>query len=468
MEGLEISELMFSRILKNNLTERIDSEFFLKEFISFEDNIYKKSYKILHEIGFVKGGKRLPVNEFFSHEGIPYIRAESAIDFVDWRTNPKISQSLFNKLKAYQTKYNDVLITIVGNGIGNVGIVKFHLSKCILTENCSRIVLKDILPEVLFIYLKSRYGQTVFLREKVGTAQPKLALERLRNFKIPIFSNYYQQKIESTVTKAHSHIDKAKHLYTQAESLLLDTLGLRDFKPSQEKVSIKKLSESFEKTGRLDAEYYQRKYEECEEFIFGYNGGWGKISESCHLKDDNFTPINTDCYSYIELSDIDNFGDISSNYKTLGKDLPSRARRMVCQSDVLISSIEGSLQSCAVVPRWFEGALCSTGFYVLKSNIINSETLLILFKTRLIQSLLKKNCSGTILTAINKLDLLDIPIPIIDKDIQTKIKLLIQESFKLRAESKKLLDLAKQSVETAIEQDEESAINILRNSGHHD
>jgi restriction endonuclease S subunit len=67
------------------------------------------------------------------------------------------------------------------------------------------------------------------------------------------------------------------------------------------------------------------------------------------------------------------------------------------------------------------------------------------------QNLLKQNCSGTILTAINKQDFLEIPVPLIDDKTQQKIKDFIQESFDLRKESERLLEKAKEMVEKEIE-----------------
>jgi hypothetical protein len=50
---------------------------------------------------------------------------------------------------------------------------------------------------------------------------------------------------------------------------------------------------------------------------------------------------------------------------------------------------------------------------------------------------------------------------LIDNDIQCEIADLIQESFALRRESERLLDLAKRAVEVAIEQGEDEAVEML-------
>lgn len=51
--------------------------------------------------------------------------------------------------------------------------------------------------------------------------------------------------------------------------------------------------------------------------------------------------------------------------------------------------------------------------------------------------------------------------PLIEEKVQTEIKSKINESFTLREESEKLLELAKKAVEIAIEEDEESALAYL-------
>jgi restriction endonuclease S subunit len=67
------------------------------------------------------------------------------------------------------------------------------------------------------------------------------------------------------------------------------------------------------------------------------------------------------------------------------------------------------------------------------------------------QNILKQNCSGTILTAINKVYFKRIPIPLLPAEAQHQIAGLIQKSFALRRKSEQLLEQAKAAVETEIE-----------------
>ncbi|MBQ9724974.1 MAG: restriction endonuclease subunit S [Neisseriaceae bacterium] len=211
------------------------------------------------------------------------------------------------------------------------------------------------------------------------------------------------------------------------------------------------LGESFLATGRLDSEYYQNKYDEIERVIRNYRGGCFHISLN-EIKDKNFNPNNDQQYRYIELANIGANGNISEPIVDFGENLPTRARRIVKTGDMIMSSVEGSLQSCALITDEFNDCIVSTGFYVLKSLNLNSETLLVLFKSKLFQEYLHKFPSGTILTAISKDELQNILIPKIAEQTQTQIADLLKQSFTLRQSANELLQTAKQKVETAIEQ----------------
>lgn len=140
--------------------------------------------------------------------------------------------------------------------------------------------------------------------------------------------------------------------------------------------------------------------------------------------------------------------------EALGHELPSRARRVVKTNDVIVSTIEGSLEKVAIIGKEHDGALCSTGFFVYQPQALNPETFLVFAKSIAGQLLLKQGCRGTILTAINKHDFDAIPLPLIDQSVQDKIKSLISEMYESKNKSNRLLDIAKQGVEKAIEDNE--------------
>ena len=280
---MQYSIVNYKNVLEANSDLRIDGEYFKPDFLSAEKRIEKIHFALLENIADVKGGKRLPLGETFADDGIPYIRAEDIRMFADYASAPKIALELHKKLKNYQTKYNDVLLTIVGNSIGDAGIVKFTLDKCNLTENCAKLVnLKNILAEYLFTFLLSHYGQNQIHREKVGTAQPKLALVRIRKFKIPILTNEFQNTIAKVINTANVKINDSNQSYSCAEQILLSELGLLDWKLKHRLSFVRSFSDT-KSADRIDAEYFQPMYGEVIRAI-SYSGDFSNLGDLVSIK----------------------------------------------------------------------------------------------------------------------------------------------------------------------------------------
>ncbi|MCE7087429.1 restriction endonuclease subunit S [Campylobacter coli] len=270
----------------------------------------------------------------------------------------------------------------------------------------------------LLAFSLSRIVQTILNYSQYGTEHPRFYEFVFNEMPIPKCLLLMNAEIDSIMNKAYEVLEQSKIFYKKAEETLYLELGLDPKNPLQSlldsktniptnslNISIRTLKESFLKTGRLDSEYYQSKYEDIEKFIKSYPNGYDSFSNIINNKDTNFTPKNNENYSYIELANIGNNGNISEPISDLGKNLPTRARRIVSKGDVIISSIEGSLSSCALITQEFDKHLVSTGFFVLNSKLLNGETLLVMFKSQIFQEYLKKFPSGTILCAINKEEL---------------------------------------------------------------
>ena len=447
LEGLEISEIYFSEL---NNEHRIDAEYFSKQNLFFQKKLLDYGIMRIGDIATVTDGIHTSI-DYDENSHINLISATSPRDNVfDLSRSAYISEKAHSENPRTALKKNDVIISTVGT-IGNCAVV----DDSILPANSDRHVgiiriNTDYSPYVLSTFLLSKYGKTQTLRESTGNVQLNLFIYKLRDLYIPRFSETFQQTIEQIVKSAHANLSKSKSLYSEAEKYLLSELGIKGWKPNNKPVNIKQLKESFLASGRLDAEYYQPKYEDYATFIKKYKGGADSLGNICTLNEKNFNPLDSSEYKYIELSNIGNSGEITGCTASIGAELPSRARRLVHTNDVIVSSIEGSLQSVALVTAEYDKALCSTGFYVVKSDTINPETLLVLFKSEPMQNLLKQGCSGTILTAIGRNELQNMVMPKIRKEVQSEIATYVQKSISLRNEAKQLLESAKLKVEDAI------------------
>ena len=457
MGGLEAVEIQMSELLNDNDEFRLDSDYFSKYNLTITKQLLSVKYEKIGDFAFVTDGIHASI-DFDPNSKINLISAKAPkLNTFDLSSTGFISAKQHANNARTALKVNDIILSTVGT-IGNCAVVENK----ILPANCDRHVGiiridRDYLPHYVSTFLLSKYGTAQSKRHTTGNVQPNLFLYKIRNIIVPYISNTFQSHISKCVIGATRFTEESEEFYASAEQLLLQELGLTDFAPSDENVSIKLLSESFGATGRLDAEYYQRKYEEIEIALHTTH----TVGNLCLIHDNAFTPHKGN-YKYIELADIGTAGNITGCTVAPFDELPSRARRLVKQGQIIVSSIEGSLPSCALITNDYDNAICSTGFYVVDSPVINSETLLMLFKSAPIQALLKKRCSGTILTAIAKNALEAMPLPLIDNVIQQQIAEKIQQSFTLRRQSERLLDIAKRAVEIAIEKGEKAATDWLR------
>lgn len=471
LEGLEVSEINYRDVGKI-IDYRIEAEYFNKRFLNNDKLLLRNSISFF-EIANYDNGRAYASDKFselnsWENQSIKVAKIGDVTQkrFIEQWENLELEEFTFQKGELLKT--DDILMSLTGDppDIGKVSLIFEMPCNATWNQRVAKIYLRDnqnvfLSNKTFYVVLSTKYCREQLERYAKGIRQRNLGTECLQEMKIPVISNSFQRVIEETIQSCYLKIQNAKALYTEAENILLEELGLNNWQPTIKNNNTKTLKESFLSSGRIDAEYYQPKYDEIEEKIINYKGGFDQVKNICNLKTQNFQPQDDVIYNYIELANIGSNGVIKDVTLNEGKDLPSRARRIVKTNDVIVSSVEGSLASCAIIPKEFNNAICSTGFYVINSKNINSETLLLLFKTAVIH-LMEKGCSGTILTAINNEEFFKIPLPTIDENIQKTISDKIQQSFALQSKSKQLLEAAKKAVEMAIEQNEEMAMDYLK------
>jgi type I restriction enzyme S subunit len=254
----------------------------------------------------------------------------------------------------------------------------------------------------------------------------------------------------------------AESLYAAAEQTLLEILGLANWRPTEENTSIKTFSSSFGTSGRLDAEYYQPKYDEIEEKIKTCEFGWCLVNDKYKLNE-SVCGREKEYYNYIEIGDINISSGDYSYTKLDTNELPANARINLQQGDLLVSNVRPYRGAIAIINEEIPNLVGSGAFTVLqeKSDFLN-EYLSILLRTSIYKELMMKFNVGSSYPVIKDEDILNLPIPILPMDKQKELSAQIQESFKNRQESSRLIEIAKQAVEMAIEQDEETAMKFIK------
>ncbi|MDR0286218.1 MAG: hypothetical protein LBI03_00680, partial [Clostridiales bacterium] len=128
---------------------------------------------------------------------------------------------------------------------------------------------KRISAQALTVYLSSKYGRNEIERHQMISIQTNFSPERFKKCRIPYFTEPFQVVINDLVNQAYYILKRSKTLYADAEKYLFDALGMSDFIPSGSKFSIRGLADSFRSSNRIDAEYYQQKYEDLQQRLSG-------------------------------------------------------------------------------------------------------------------------------------------------------------------------------------------------------
>lgn len=451
---------------------RCDAEFFLG--IGLNDKPFRTGKD---SITFSQYGTSKELNE--DNLGFPILRLNEFNDL--FLGSPSkccniISENTFDSLKI---KKNDVLISrtngnpkLVGKAAVSMKDEEYGFASYLFRV---RTDSNFITPEVLTSYLSSLYGRGEIEKFSMISNQANFSPAKFRKIKIPVIPNTIQNFVTNNLKESYNLNIKSEKLYKEAEQILLTELGFENWKPKTKKFDLHGVEFEIEDTinsfsfsdvsniDRIDSEYFENHYYEISEHIVKYTA-FDYLDNVCKINETQTLPEKDILYKYIELSNISTNGIINGYTEDIGENLPTRARRLAKSNQVLISSIEGSLSSCALIPNELDNSFCSTGFYLIDSNIINSETLLILFKSKPFQALLKKSCSGTILTAISRRFFKNLVIPIIDIAIQKKIKKKVVELMYSNKKSKSLLEISKRAVEIFIKENEEKAMEYISNN----
>lgn len=448
MEGLEISVVKLSEVNNQN---RFDTDFYMKRYLINENQLLNKKHLYVSDYFTVTDGEHGSV-EYLEH-GVKYLTAENIKNgFIDISNIRYVSEDVDRRNKRASVNVGDILISIKGT-LGQIAIAKAWIKPANMNRDIAIMKTKKQiigLSEYLAIFLMTSMGEIQCSRGGSGGVQQMITLERLRKFIIPSLSEDFYKVIKYKYDSSLHKLEESKSLYSQAEDLLLGELGLKDWRPKNTLHTTKKFSD-FVQSGRLDAEYYQPKYDEIEKAIKSYKGGYDIVSNLFNQNVDVCDYKKTE-YNYVEIGDV-NVGDGSVSFnKVETSELPDNAKRILHKNDILISKVRPYRGAVAIIDFEQEDLIGSGAFTVLQEkSTYKKETLQILFRTAVYKDWLLKWNVGSSYPVIKDEDILNLPIPILPDQIQTKIASLIQQSFECKAQSKQLLEDAKRMVEEEIE-----------------
>jgi restriction endonuclease S subunit len=446
LEGLEVNEKNcselkeyilgsnFNSIRKTKALNKINSQEKVIDYFDFHSDIIKNSFNVLN-----------------------YDLTHTLDNFIH---EVEISEHIEGMRKL--AKHGDFIISRLRSYLKEFAVVQKRKEKQVFSTEylVYRPKTNLISSNTLLVFCLTDEVQTILNCSQYGTEHPRFYECVFNELPLPKILFDLNDKINEIFEKCFHLRDQSQSLYRQAEKLLLETIGLKDFQPSQENINIKSFSESFLTTGRLDVEYYQPKYDliekrfdEFERIALSNLVSYPISSGVTPKAGGNDYTDEKDGIPFIRAVDMIN-GEVSTNNFNYIKSNVHNGilkRTQLKKYDVLFS-IAGTVGRCAIFNHGFEANINqAVSILRFEETKVLRLYLVVFFNSYIGKEFVSKYARQGLQTNLNLEEVGALGVPVIDYSIQRQIAELIEKSFYLRGESKRLLDEAKGMVEKELE-----------------
>lgn len=431
---------------------RFDAQFYQPKYLI--DTSRGKWLKIKDVLKKCEYGLSLAMND--KKIGVPMFKMDdinNAFLVSDTVRYAEVSESEHRRFKC---KMNDVFFNRVNSEefVGRTGIFKDSHLDSVFASYLIRLQTKDdlILPQFLNIFLNSKFGQKQIDRYKRRAVnQANVNAQELQEFFIPIPSSDFQSKIADLVDKSWQELEKSKSFYSQAEQDLLQELGLKDFAPmwvAGYETDFENLLKAF----RMDAEYFQPRYEIVKEKIRAVeHNTLGNLTKP--LK--KGIEVGSEAYTnqgvpFLRVSNIGKLGIDNTSEQYIEETLYEELKEKFCpkKGEILLSKdgTPGLAYHLTAEIR----TIISGGIVRLKAIEIEPEYLTLVLNSLVVQAQIEQDAGGALIKHWRPDQIKTTLIPILPKEVRGKMVTMVQDSFTALHESRKLLEQAKIEVEEMI------------------
>jgi type I restriction enzyme S subunit len=253
-------------------------------------------------------------------------------------------------------------------------------------------------------------------------------------------------------------VGKKKPLENQARDVLIALTSIKNclILVTDDK-NLKKVTEEFNGQAITFEQFQKGEYKEFKDSEIGRipkNWKIVELGEVVEINKELIDPtkeIPNETFIYIDIDSIEGgTGKIRNPKRILGRDAPSRARRVIHENEVIMSTVRPYLKAFAIVPKEYDNQICSTGFAVLtcKNSILPYFLLNALFSDNVIAQCNKMMVGGQY-PALNQSQVSRIKIPLPPLQEQQKIAEIlstIDKKLEIERNEKAKLEKIKQGL----------------------
>lgn len=351
-------------------------------------------------------------------------------------------------------RQGDVLISRLRPYLKEVSFVGFNdVQKLASTEFIVLRKRKDskFPPQTLFAFLMTGEVQKILFWSQGGTEHPRFSENLLMSLRLPDLPEKIAEGIIDDVNDAYKNHLTSRKLYSQAENLLLEELGLKDFQVEDDLSYIVNLSE-VKSAHRADAEYFQPKYDKLIGKIKHKNARvLGEIASMKKGIEPGAEAYQDEGRLFIRVSSLSKYGVEDKNQKYLSEELYQKLKKNHEPKVGEILLTKDATPGIAYVVKGQIEGIISSGILRLKlKEKVESEYVALCLNSIVGQMQVERDGGGSIITHWRPEQIKNVLIPILPKPTQQKIAELVQKSREARSKAKQLLAQAKNKIEELI------------------
>lgn len=481
MDGLECSEILISEINMDNEKYRLDSDFFQKKFILAYQNIKAIAHSTIRDelsdlTDFHSNGSYKSIAAVFKLLDEPdyaYMVRTTDLEKRDFTNDVKyVSKPTYDFLEKSKVFGGEVIINKIGSP-GRTYLMPDLHRPVSLGMNQFMLRMKKtakIDNALLYVFLNTTIGKLIINRKVNGTVPLTIDKEAIRSIYVPCFTEEFRMLVSCIVKKTDLLFEQADTLYTESQKELMKRFRYNTAAICSKGTTQKNLSESLGTSGRLDAEYYQPKYDELFSVLTELpTKPLGKIVNLTKSIEPGSDHYSDEGIPFVRVSDVSKY-EISEPEIKLDSNAISFPEKLYPKKNTILFSKDGSV---GIAYKVEEDSAFITSGALLHLHIRNLEDVLpdyltLVLNSPIVQLQAERDSNGAIIQHWKPSEIENVIVPVLDMDIQKEIAAKVQESFALRKQSKELLEIATQAVEMAIKQGENAALAWMKAKVSHD
>lgn len=429
--------------------KRIDSEFYQPTFLDARNKVGNKK---LSSYGAVVQHPA-EVKRVYSDSGLHIVLAQNNRDnFYNWAEQRHMPVKMMQALERNKLEMSDVTVTRSGANYGQTSVITIEPETSSLYACADLLVIKPgkISGCLLSTYLNTTYGKRLMLRGVYGAGQPHVAPNYVREIPFPECLQSHSEEIHDLIIKSRKIEASSQSLYTQAQQLLEQELGL-DKLTFEKPVGYEARFSEAAVSARFDSEHY---FPEFNSFINNlpkriklvplaqllnfcqrgkqpiYSKSGARVINSKHILNNK---IVTEGNRYAKLNSVAQFN--------------------ISHGDTLINGTGRGTIGRSAAYLETELAVPDNHVTILRTNVLDPVYLANFLNSKAGQLQVEKHQRGSSGQLelypfdIRKFLVWDAPV-----SFQKEIRQLHEKAFSAEKESKSLLEQAKSRVESLIEE----------------